>query len=429
MAFLRFGKSKDSHAGLGTEQIERLNTQADLDSDGLPPINRGKKSGSLINFFGLVFILGVGATFLYSSIKNSRAVDGHSKEKKGQVEKISNNLPPLVVPSAPPPIVLASASQAPATPPAPVKAAGAVQPIPVRGQMISAPPNLHSAAPNSATSAAPTKAPIDWTERKMNGPVLIASGGGSSSSSGSASHVSAQAASTQDGAGLQNTALTGTNARGGLAMQLEPAVLVGSMAGQLPDRNFLITKGSSLSCVLETALDSTVPGMTTCRLTRDIYSDNGQVLLLDRGSNLVGEYQGGLRNGQARLFVIWTRAKTPTGVIVNLNSPGTDSLGRSGLEGWVDTHFIDRFGAALLISTFKDSYAYLIAKAGGTGSGGSNGVVYANTAQTTDKMGEKALEATVNIPPTLMKNQGEEIQIMVARDLDFSSVYGLKVKK
>ena len=121
------------------------------------------------------------------------------------------------------------------------------------------------------------------------------------------------------------------------------------------------------------------------------------------------------------MFVLWTEARTPTGVVVQLASPGTDELGRSGLPGFVDTHFWQRFGAAILISVIDGTIQAAVASQNSS-SGGSN-VVY-NTQGSHDVLTE-VLRSTINIPPTVVKNQGERIQVFVARDLDFRSVYAL----
>jgi type IV secretion system protein VirB10 len=160
--------------------------------------------------------------------------------------------------------------------------------------------------------------------------------------------------------------------------------------------------------------------MTTCVTAADTFSADGKVVLLERGTKLVGETRGQVQQGQARVFVLWSEARTPTGVVVPLDSPGTDELGRAGLPGAVEHHFWQRFGAAILISVIDGAVQAGVQAA--NRSGGS--VIYAPSGSQ-DVLTE-VLKGTLSIPPTVLKQNGDRIQILVARDLDFRSVYELR---
>jgi len=201
---------------------------------------------------------------------------------------------------------------------------------------------------------------------------------------------------------------------------LRPAVTPAALAQVLPTQRLLLPKGAFLDCTLETAIDSTLPGMTTCVLATDTFGVDGSVVLLERGTKLVGETRGQVRQGTARIFVLWTEARTPTGVIVPLASPGTDVLGRSGLPGEVDRHFWDRFGAAILVSVIDGAVQAAVASRSTNG-----GALIVNPSGSRDVMTE-VLRSTIDIPPTVTKANGDRIQVFVARDLDFRSVYELR---
>jgi type IV secretion system protein VirB10 len=192
-----------------------------------------------------------------------------------------------------------------------------------------------------------------------------------------------------------------------------------AQARPLPDRNFLITAGSFIPCVLQSAMDSSQPGYVSCIVPRHIYSDNGRVVLMEKGTKIVGEYQGGLNRGQYRLFVLWTRAVTPRGIAIDVASPATDALGRGGVDGRVDNFFWQRFGTALLFSLVEDA-----ATVGSEAVGNSA----SNTTRVPSDAASTILQQNSQIKPVLRKNQGEDVGITVAQDFDFSTVYGLALK-
>lgn len=143
--------------------------------------------------------------------------------------------------------------------------------------------------------------------------------------------------------------LSGQAGGSGLATRLQATPTTAVSASVLANQPYLLTMGTLMPCTLQTAMDSTLPGLVTCIIPQDVLGRTGLVLL-DRGTRVVGQFQGDIRQGIERMFVLWTRAETPQGVVIALDSPASDPLGRSGMDGEVDHRFWQRFGGALLLS-------------------------------------------------------------------------------
>ena len=207
-----------------------------------------------------------------------------------------------------------------------------------------------------------------------------------------------------------------------LAAKLRPGTYQAAVAENRGDLTYVLNRGTGIPCVTTTKIVTTHPGLTRCQVTRDVYSANGKTLLVERGSSIIGEQTSALTHGQARVFVLWNTLETPEGIRVALDSPGGDSLGASGHPAKVNYHFWQRFGGAIMISMIGD-----IGNAFSNGqnrtSGNNNHISYENTSDAAQEMATEALKNSINIPPTGYVNQGTEIMVFVARDVDFSGVY------
>lgn len=189
--------------------------------------------------------------------------------------------------------------------------------------------------------------------------------------------------------------------------------------------NLFLPKGSYIGCSLKTKLISTIQGGLACTVSNDIYSSNGNVLLIEKGSTVTGMFKSGqIDDGTDRLFVIWQEIRTPNNLVIPIYSGASDELGGSGIEGWVDHKWMLRFGSAVLLSIVDDSFNVLAYKA--TNSNNNNNIDYTeNTRENAKNMANTALEKFIDIKPTLYKNQGDIVGIYVNRDVDFSKVYKL----
>ncbi|NLB76723.1 MAG: TrbI/VirB10 family protein [Crenarchaeota archaeon] len=206
-----------------------------------------------------------------------------------------------------------------------------------------------------------------------------------------------------------------------LSNRLHPTVTANARAKHRNDLTYLLKKGTNIGCTLDTKIVTTHPGITRCLVNKDVYSSNGKVLLIERGSEIIGEQTTSMLQGQAKVFVLWNTITTPHGVTLDIASPSADALGASGQDAQVDRHFWQRFGGAIMLSLIDDGLVIL----GDRINRNHTSVTYDNTSDTIESMAAEALRNTINIPPTGYVNQGELLNVMVARDVDFSSVYEL----
>lgn len=188
-------------------------------------------------------------------------------------------------------------------------------------------------------------------------------------------------------------------------------------ATAMQDLDAIVPQGAVIPAVMETAINSDLPGLARAMVVRDVKSFDGSTVLIPRGSRVIGQYKSGLALGASRVFVIWTRVIRPDGVSVQIGSPAADPLGRGGLEGKVDRHFFTRFGGSILTSVLSAGVAAV-------SNSRANSQIYIGSMSEAANLANAA--KGTNTSPTIKTPQGAPVTIFVARDLDFSGVRGRK---
>lgn len=216
----------------------------------------------------------------------------------------------------------------------------------------------------------------------------------------------------------------------------------------------LVPQGTMIRAILETAIQSDLAGMVRAVTSEDVWSFDGRRVLIPSGTRLIGEYKSGIATGQTRVFIVWTRMLRSDGVSVQLGSIGTDSLGRTGMTGIVDKHYVQKFGSAILLSLVGGATQFLSNYGQNAGQTKTTRIINPITgevteieekpnedaasaqqiaaqqiSQTLNNIAEEALSDSIKIPPTIHVDQGSRVVVFVRRDLDFSNLYPDPVKE
>jgi len=193
-----------------------------------------------------------------------------------------------------------------------------------------------------------------------------------------------------------------------------------------------VPENTAIPCSLDYRFVSDRAGKIRCTIAEDIWSASGNIKLIEKGTSASGIYQTGaetgMTHGEGRAFLIITKLRTrqpPYLDIPLVDTRAAGELGEAGVDGWIDTHFRERFGGALLVGMIPDIGAWASNSAGQKD---RNTDYTENSRQAMADMARTTLENSINIPPTLYKNQGEIINLITGQDIDFSGIYTLRMK-
>lgn len=300
-----------------------------------------------------------------------------------------------VSPYQPPPLTLPPVPAEPALPvQEPLQPSAPAAPVAApRGQL--SPPPAREVPPDFPSTDPITSAPPATGPKPSSAAAIVFDGGAPSTSDAGGTLPAGGAPAASAGPPGARTASVAYASRG--------------RASRLTT---VVARGTLIPAVLETALDSTQPGQARALISEDVYNLRGDRVLIPRGSRLYGEYRADLAAGQKRAFVQWNELMRPDGAVIAIESPATDPLGRAGIRGKVDSHFISRFGGALLQSAIEIGTLAAAQSLSGSSIIIATPVLQSGTSQ------------LVGPPPkpSLTVRQGTRISVLVSRDLEFAPV-------
>lgn len=205
----------------------------------------------------------------------------------------------------------------------------------------------------------------------------------------------------------------------------------------IKDRRHTIAQGKLITAVLETAINTEIPGFVRGIVSRDVYGEAGSDVLIPRGSRLFGAYTSEVNKGQGRVEIGWTRLIRPDGVDLAVSFNASDQFGRSGIPGAVDNKYGSIIANSMLTSVLAvGSVAAAQALLDDddltttnnvnqgtvtTTGNATNRAIYDVSRQVIDTVG-KIVSSTINVNPVIRVPQGTRITVIVNSDIEIPAM-------
>jgi type IV secretion system protein VirB10 len=203
------------------------------------------------------------------------------------------------------------------------------------------------------------------------------------------------------------------------------AGLPGVVSGFPVDRSRVLTADRYIPAVLESTLNSELPGRAIAVVERPVFGEDERLVLIPAGSRVIGSYKSGAKYGQARLDISWSRILRPDGVTINIDAAAADVMGRAGVPGDLDSRSVEKYGSSFLTSVIAAAGTWALAgsstistSALGTTQTLSPRAQAANRlGNDTDALAQRMVQDNVDIRPVLTVPSGTRLVIIPTEDI------------
>lgn len=209
----------------------------------------------------------------------------------------------------------------------------------------------------------------------------------------------------------------------------------GSGGSNLGGGNFIpenaVWIGTIIPGILETAINTDLPGNVLARVTQNIYdSRTGKSLLIPQGTILVAKYNSSVSYAQHRVQIVWDTLIRPDGYHLELEGMNSvDKKGMSGQKADYHENWFEYLKAAGIIALFSIANARMVDTAAKYASNiTAAGIAQANT-EFVSQVGGNFVSRAMNIQPTLTVNSGTLINIMLNKNIFLPPIQDFQAKK
>jgi type IV secretion system protein VirB10 len=206
----------------------------------------------------------------------------------------------------------------------------------------------------------------------------------------------------------------------------------------IEDRVHTIAQGKLINAVLETAINTELPGLVRGIVSRDVYGEAGTEVLIPKGSRLFGSYSSKITRGQGRVEIGWNRLIRPDGVDMTISFNASDQFGRAGVNGEIDNKYGAVVANSMLTSVLAVGSVAAVQKlltnngttvttnnpqqgtVTTTGSA-TNQAIYDVSKTIVDTVGQ-VISNSLDLQPIIRVPQGTRITVIVNADINVPSM-------